>query len=269
MLHAFEEALQIDPNNYDALCGMGFAYLEVNMYAEALERLEGALDVCPSSGRALYGAATALLELGRLDEASSYALRLRDLNDPRSTASSLFIRGTIAYNQGEFAQAAEHLEGSFSRRRSEQDRQPTWRRNCYLLAQSYVELNRPEQALHYLKLMNGDPDRRGRRDKPWSRKLEDQIGRLHLELGQIREAIESFDRILSRHPNDERALNGLGQAYLARHDGERAMEAFKKVLAQNRNDIWALDGMAEACKLKGDLARAAGYIERVRSLRRE
>lgn len=264
-LTAFRAALLVVPDFCDAHCGMGYSYLEVNMYGEALQHLEAALDVRPSSGRALYGAATALLELGRLEEAGSYALRLHELGDLRSVTSSHFIRGTIAYNEGRFGEAVEHLERSFDGR-GQRDQQRTWRRNCYLLAQSYVELNRPERALHYLRLMNGVPGRDRRREKPWSRKVEDQIGRLHLELAQVSEAIASFNRILSRFPDDERALNGLGQAHLARHDGEKATEAFRKVLARNPNDIWALDGMAEACKLRGDLARAAGYIEQIRRL---
>ncbi len=44
------------------------------------------------------------------------------------------------------------------------------------------------------------------------------------------------------------------------------MSSFRAVLSRNPNDIRALDGMAEACKQAGDLERAAGYIDQLQQL---
>ena len=249
----FLHALDREPAHVGALLGLGFSFLEVEDYTHAATYLERALDEKPSDERGLYAAALAWLGQEEFDTALSYALRLCDSEAYDSRRNGHFIAGKALYESGSFERATDEFEQAIaleSRARGTKKRRKEETR--FLLAQAYLALGDKNKALKWLRGLSK------------RRSILDQIGRLCLELDRISEAKEAFEQILSKTPEDQRALRGLGQVHLNEHRYDDAIRVFTQVFQLNRGSIHALEGMAEAYKGKGDLSRAARYVEQMR-----
>ena len=255
----FEQVLENNPSHIKALLGLGYLFLELNEYQRAISYFERVLNRVPDNGRALYGAAVAHVELEQYEQAASYAFQLEALGNRESKLSAHQILGQVAFGQGQFEGAAEQLEQGLKPRRRGRRGWKTHKRLRFLLAQSYLELNRLADAARQLERLL---------TARWSRATQDQLGHLYLELERIEDAQTAFLEIINRHPDDLRALEGLGRTHLAGHDHQEAIKVFKEILSQDSNNLQALDGMAEAYKEAGDLNQAYGYVERLRRVYR-
>jgi len=257
----YERVLGVEPQNLDALTGLGFTYLAVDDFENALRYLEKALDGGGDlDGGALYGAAVALLNLERFPAAIEYASRLSEISGNDNQVRYHGLLGRIFYERGMWLEAAEQLEQRIALTNivdSRGDRRASHRlqQDRFRLSETYIELNRPEQALEQLDAMLNNR---------WTRAIQDQIGRLCLQLGRHQNAKDAFARVLAEDPNDVRALIGLAQSRLGVHEYDEAIAAFARVLEAEPNSLQALDGLAEAYRNKGDLEKAAAHIEQAR-----
>lgn len=249
--------LDYDAKNVRAHSGLAFTYLDVDEHRLALKHIEIALDSGEKSmnkGRLFFGASVALLNLDNWEAALEYATRLADLPGEFSQIKYHSLAGRIYHDQGKYLEAADHLEERL-RLATGRDTAKKLQRDRFQLAETYIELNRPEDALGLLKHVLS---------ARFSRPVQDRIGRLQLQLGHFRDASISFAALLEQDPKDVRALCGQGLAALARHQYDDAIASFSEVLLLESNNLRALDGLTEAHKHKGELQTAAGYVEQAR-----
>ena len=75
-LKDFQKAVTLDPKNYRAFNGLGYAYRKSGDYAKALESYSAALKISPNFADAIEYRGEAYLELNRLDEAKEAYLSL-------------------------------------------------------------------------------------------------------------------------------------------------------------------------------------------------
>ncbi|WP_437722829.1 tetratricopeptide repeat protein [Sorangium sp. So ce861] len=259
-IRIYESVASIPKARAEANVGLGWCYLHLRDFDRSIRRFEEALDAQPGFGRALYGAGIALLELGRLEEAASYAQRLAGLPGKEERARGLYVLGLVDRAGGAWEQAAAHLEESLATYPHRRKAQPGWSeiRHRYELALCYRELNHLERALEHLAWAA----RHERKPGP----IAIDLAKLYLELERYDEAETQFQAVLKHDPRSRPALVGLGRVHLAREDYRGAIQNFSKVLSRASNDLDALKGMADCYKGVGDLDRAAGYLEQLGQL---
>jgi signal transduction histidine kinase/Flp pilus assembly protein TadD len=259
-IRIYENVAGLPSTRAEANTGLGWCYLSLRDFERSIRSFEAALDAVPDFGRALYGVGVSLIEVGRMEEAASYARRLAGLASPEERARGLYVLGLADRARGAWEEAAAHLEASLRTHPHKNQGQPGWSeiRHRYELALCYRELNRPERALEHLQ---------------WAAKHERRAGpivldlaKLELELGRHDEAERDFLAVLKHTPSNRTALVGLGHVQLARGDYNAAVQSFSRVLSRGSDDFDALNGMAESYKGLGDFDRAAGYIKKVGQL---
>ena len=93
-----------------------------------------------------------------------------------------------------------------------------------------------------------------------------QAAYLQMELGDLREALDLYNRVLERDPKNVEALTNrgiifqrMGKLSLAERDLERALEVAPE-------DKAALNAMGVLCMRKGELLKASAYFERARDV---
>ncbi len=79
--------------------------------------------------------------------------------------------------------------------------------------------------------------------------------------GRHAEAIEKFERALTREPNDVRVLFALGNTARALDLGEAAQSFFRRVLALEPERVEALVNLANLLRVQGDAAAARALLE--------
>jgi len=75
-LHDFDQALTIQPNNYDALYFSAEVYANQKKYDEALEKIDLGLNTYPQDEKLMFKRAVVLYDAGQYDYASQQALAL-------------------------------------------------------------------------------------------------------------------------------------------------------------------------------------------------
>ena len=93
-----------------------------------------------------------------------------------------------------------------------------------------------------------------------------QAAYLQMELGDLREALDLYNRVLERDPKNVEALTNrgiifqrMGKLSLAERDLEMALEVAPE-------DKAALNAMGVLCMRKGELLKASAYFERARDV---
>ncbi|MDI3288876.1 tetratricopeptide repeat protein [Polyangium sp. 15x6] len=261
-IEIYQSIVNVEATRAEANNGLGWCYLHLREFNESIRYFETALDARPEFGRALYGAGLALLELGRLVAAASYARRLAGVPGDEHRARGLYVLGLVDRARGAWDEAVANLEESLRTYPHRRRGQPGWSeiRHRYELALCYRELNRPEQALEHLRWAAQHERKPGR--------IALDLAKLYLELERYEEAEKRFQAVLKQDPGNRAARVGLGRVYIARQDYTAAIESFREVLSSASDDLDALNGMAESYKGLGDLDRAARYLDQIRRLYR-
>lgn len=261
-IEIYQSIIGADSTRAEANAGLGWCYLHLRDFEHSIQCFEASLDAQPDFGRALYGAGIALLELGRLVEAASYAHRLAGLPGNEHRARGLYVLGLVDRARGAWDEAVAHLEESLQTHPHHRPGRPGWSeiRHRYELALCYRELNRLDRAHEHLRWA-AHHER-----KPGPIALD--LAKLYLELERYDEAQQRFQSVLKHDPHNRPALIGIGRVHLARRDYTTAIQSFSEVLSKASNDLDALNGMAECYKGLGNLDRAAGYLEQIRQLYR-
>ena len=94
LIQYYDKALQIDPNYTHALNNKGSALINLGKYDEAIQYLDKALQIDPNDTLALNNKGGALINLERYDEAIQYYDKALQI-DPNDTRCSKQQRSCI------------------------------------------------------------------------------------------------------------------------------------------------------------------------------
>jgi tetratricopeptide (TPR) repeat protein len=214
---ALEEAIHADPGNMSGYLNLVTLCADGGDFVKAASVAAGAVRAFPKSSEALIVAGAANTLLGRLDAAHdnfSKAVQLAPEN-----ADALFFLGLTDYKQGKFGEAIT-------------------------LLQSADESGVEDSDLHYLLaecLLRASPDKPGLAIAALNRAIElnkNSIsartlrGRLLLDAGQAKDALEDLELADRLDPSSRSAAYTLARAYRAVGRDADASALFEKVRAQ-------------------------------------
>jgi protein O-GlcNAc transferase len=225
------------PLNFVALHRLSVISLQQAQYEQALQRVEAALAVDPSSEPALMNKGTALLALGRNGEAIA-AYKAAAEGNPES-ADAHFNLGNALMAAGRNSEAAASFLLSLSLRPGDVE---TLRRQAVALSR----LGRTHDALSAIE--------RARELVPMSAELcHEQAGML-VELERYSEAVQIYDRALLLDAQDTVALNNRGLALIRGARPLDAVASFDRAIEIHPGDpvLWYNRGTA---------LRAIGSVE--------
>ncbi len=134
---SYRRAVELDPDHEEARLGLAVTLIEEKKYAEAVEHLEYARRGQPDNLSVQVGLAECYSALGRHAE----AVRLTDevLARQPEHAMALSLRGLLALEEGQSAQAEEWLRQAI-------ERDPSAHRALYSLVQCLRANGKPEEA---------------------------------------------------------------------------------------------------------------------------
>jgi CHAT domain-containing protein len=259
----------------------GTVRTELSQFAEAKEKLEGALSLWTASNDE-RGEAMALVALGRLEHRQGkyqnalndfrQALeRLEPSGDLVWEASGLFGIGNVYFDMGNAARALSYLEAGLESIQKTGLHTAMW---DFLLVVGSVHLNleHPSEALKRFREALALAERmKSDRWQAWSLH---QMSLAHQSLGEPEESLKCLDRalVLQRSAGDARleALihTGFGKTYELLGSQTRAAESFGRALELSQaskdrmGEATALFGMARVAERGNDLDAARDYLER-------
>lgn len=212
------------PDAPAALSNLGTALMALNRHAEALAAYDRILAMAPTDLDAHYGRGAALIHLGRHPDAlASFEQVLAARSDH---VGALFYRGSILAGQGRHADALTCYDQVL---RLHPDLLPAVQNRGNVL----VRLGRSEEALvAFARVIAAMPGN-----------LEAQNGKAIAlrELGRQDEALATCDRILARDPDYQPALITRGNVLLRLSRPAEALACFDQVLAQHPDDVTSLN----------------------------
>ncbi len=91
-------------------------------------------------------------------------------------------------------------------------------------------------------------------------------GQAALDKGQAPAAIDAFEAALAVDPKNARAFLGIAHAYDRQGLPGRAIKYYREALALEPNDLGALEGQGEALIARGATTRARVNLERIKTL---
>ncbi len=221
-LQEFTRAARIEPPSSDDLLQVSRAYVLLNGYPDAQKWLERAVALNPANEEAWYSLGrvryTNQQFTGALD-AYAEALKLapRDVRAENNRGLAL-----DALNRTDDAVAAFRQAISWETPASPQREQP-----MVNLATVLVRKGDSESALPLLKQAEVIAPDVGSIREP----IEEQLGHVYLQQGQLPEASEAFERALALSPKSAALHFLLGQTYRRMGDKAKADEEFKQSAA--------------------------------------
>lgn len=241
----FERVLALEPDNTDARYGLGVLALSLEQY----DRAETAFNRLYDSGRRRNDAA---FYLGAIAEhREDYAAARRWYGRVRDGAHLFEAQVRAAhtyYEAGDLARARSELERLREQRPDMAERLYVAEGELLYRAQRYEEA----LALYNQALENypGDSDLLYARSLIWER------------LGNIERAEADLRSVLSKEPDDPRALNALG--YMLSNHSERYQEAYdyiERALEADPGNPVIVDSMGWIHYRLGNLEKAREYLE--------
>lgn len=136
----FNQALKLDPNNFEAMGGMGSLSLSRHLFADGLQWGEKALKLQPSSTFAYGVMNDALIELGRYDEAQQVLQTMVDLHPDISSYSRISYQREL---HGQYDGAVSAMQMAVESRGPDPENQ-AW--VMYELGILYLEHNKVDLA---------------------------------------------------------------------------------------------------------------------------
>ncbi|MDE3179818.1 MAG: tetratricopeptide repeat protein [Acidobacteriota bacterium] len=246
-----EQALSADPRNVDAAFELASAKMEQKQFAEAVPLLERAKSIDPNQAKTWY----------------KLAIAEQKLHQNQAAAADLKVFETLAKNPAplpapfqNFFESVSHKESLSPRQQAELDlsellretqAHPDRPRGLYLLAQTYLKLGQPSEALQtlaQLQQISGDDVR-----------TMTGAGVLLARYRQYPAAIQYFNLALKANPASDDAKYDLAEACFETHDYARALEWLSRISRPDAATL-ALTGEAEA--RLGQLEKAQASLKK-------
>ncbi len=209
----FREVLSKEPNNPDALHGLGLIFAQHRDFHQAVHYLAKAVQAAPQVAAFHNNLGNAYKAIGQIDQALTHYQESLRLKPTYPQAHNNL--GTLYYQLGKFEQASKHFEKSIRM-------DPLSVDTHYNLANCYIQQDRLLDALsHYQEVLKLRPDHLG---------ALHNLGITLCGLKRFSEAKEPLEQSLEREPNNIDALFHLGVIYSALSDAPRAKSTYERVL---------------------------------------
>ena len=218
---AASRACELDPTAAEAHSALGACYVQDGKPAEALASLRHAIDIQPGLMPAHHHLGVALRKLGQDAEAEAefrQAIRL----DPAAPAPNVQLT-KLLLDQGRDTEADACLSSAIAATASN----PKMRIE---LASNLIAVGLPARAEKPLReTLSADPD---------SIEALYLLGRLLHQLGRFDEAIDSFERLLAKHPDHAQAYLDLVLARKVVSADRPMLEAIASALEKPGLPVW-------------------------------
>jgi tetratricopeptide (TPR) repeat protein len=279
------EAITIQSDNPQLLHDLGYILKRKKNYKEALSLLFQALEFSPNKVEQYSEIGDAFIELGDSKNAISYLRKANEL-DPTHTLVCYNLgrayfnlnryESSIAVSKGALQHDPEmengrtnhglnatlYLGWAYLNSGKLQEAEQCFRKNLCLVASSYENLGRSlirqekyEEALqNSLRAVELDPE---------NAMYWDLVGNAHLELNQLDEAQEMFEKAIDLNPDWSVGYYDLGVVFSMMKGRESAaMELFNHAIALNKE--WPLPYYAIAClfALQNKKKSALNYLHK-------
>lgn len=220
---------------------IGDSYYNAGQYDQAIEAYQKVLEDYPRSSyiiEAINGIQFAQLSAGEEDTSTDVLEEFLADNPTSSTADRLRFRQAENMMQSGDYQAAVEEFRQYLRITNNNDLVP----DAYMnMADAYIRIGEREAAIETLETLVNDYPNSDRTAAALS-----ELGRLHYEQGNYRESISRFEQLLetdSRYRQD--GYLGMGNANIALGNVNQARQNFEQVLSINENSDAARVGLGK------------------------
>ncbi|MBS0290384.1 MAG: tetratricopeptide repeat protein [Proteobacteria bacterium] len=247
-IQIFQEVLSQNPNQSDALHGLGMAYAQLRQFTKAVTYLSEAVKYAPTIAEFHNNLGNAYQAIGKIDEAMRHyheALRLKG-----SYAQANNNLGTLLYRLGRYEQAAGYFEKSIRI-------DPHAIDTHYNLANCYIQLDRLLDAVpHYEEVLKIRSDHLGAlhnlgitlcalkrfeqaaplltqvvQKEPDNINALFHLGVINSSLAKAQEAINCYEQVLRLNPQHAHSHHNLATIYLHQQQKDKALIHYQKALA--------------------------------------
>ena len=246
-LEKFEEAVKLNPDNAEALNGLGWTQFGSGTYDEAEKAWQAAIKLVPNHPAALNGLGQLALMQRQYDKAEKYLLKAAENN----ASAAWYGLARLYLLQGKFEPAEE------------------W-------AQKLVDSGQGDsqgaKMLAAAKARNLNPELRSQLEPPpapHSSASGAQVAKSTAAAAQawklwqqrkLGEALTKFEEAVKLNPNNTNALNGLGWVQFNSGTNDEAEKAWQKCLALAPNHAAALNGLGQLALMKRQYDKAETYL---------
>ncbi|HEY1602793.1 MAG TPA: tetratricopeptide repeat protein [Pirellulales bacterium] len=201
-IRSFERAIELNPRNFQAKKGLGYALLKAQRYAEAEAQLRPVLEIMPDDANALYAMGVIREDAGQFAEARAYFEH--SLRGKEGDADTQRALGNTLLRLGRLDEAETHLARA-------------------LALDPHSAATRVDLGNLYLSRENFDQAARAFREaidlRPTLVPAHRGLGMVLLAQGKVDEAIRCFQESLRQQPDDTEAKVFLDRAKRAQRPG--------------------------------------------------
>ncbi|WP_316225514.1 sulfotransferase [Bradyrhizobium sp. SZCCHNS3052] len=251
----FRRAVAVNDKSAEAHGSIGAVEASAGHYETAVQHYETALALAPSHAGILYAFAMVRQNQGLIDEAM--ALLRRAIDNKPQHLDAHFALGNLLYTAGKDIEAAKHYLKVL-------DFSPEHAETHNNIANVLLRQGHRERAIeHYKRAIASRPDYAD---------AYGNLGNAFLELNRLEESIEQNLLAIKIKPERFGSYNNLGVAYQALGRFDEATAAFQKALELAPDDAPIHLNLANMSKFKPDDSRLPGLrqlLERVDRLDQE
>ncbi len=245
----FETVLKDNPDQPDALHGLGMVYAQRKRFPEAVEYLLKAVKQAPTIAEFHNNLGNAFQATGNTESAMRHyfeALRLKN-----AYPQALNNLGTLLYRLGKYSEAATYFQKSLRIDPQAVD-------THYNLANCYIQLDKLQEAVpHYQEVLKLRSDHLG---------ATHNLGITLCGLKRFNEAEPLLATMTIKEPNNIDAWFHLGVIYSGLAQANEAIECYQKVLSLNPNHAHSHHNLATVFLHQGDKSKALEHYRRAYTL---
>jgi tetratricopeptide (TPR) repeat protein len=225
----YQQVLQIDPQNYDALHLLGMIAGSVGMHDVAIELINSAIAVNPNVSYAYASLGTVYKQMGESDKAFELLQKALQL-DPNDFDANVNL-GSLYVVHNDYPNALVHLKKAL-------EINPDSSETHTNLGAAYLLRNRlDEAATHLERALNLNPN------EPATYSALAKVFRQRLMTEEARHCYEAGIAVNDQVPS---LYEGLGSLYLQIGDKEAAATSYRRVLELNPHSASGLMGLVTA-----------------------
>ena len=245
----FRKMLKANPNNSDALHGLGLCYAQRSQYHKALKWMLKAIKISPMTPGFHNNIANTYKKIGKIDLALQHYREALRLKTPYADVHNNL--GALLFKIGHIKEATEELERAVQSA-------PEKINAHYNLASCYAKQDRFQDALtHYLIVL---------------KKRSDHLGALHnagillTELKRYDEAKGFLRQALSRDPDNIDLLFHLAIIHSSEAEYYNAKVLYEKIIELNPDHAFACHNLATVLLHLNQRAQALIYFKKTYQL---